>query len=87
LSYVPTFIDRKNPTLERLLDHVDHIIDIAGVNTVGLGSDFDGGGSLLADATEVPRITEGLISRGYGGADIRSILGNNILRVLRETIR
>jgi membrane dipeptidase len=87
LSYVPTFIDRKNPTLERLLDHVDHIIDVAGVNTVGLGSDFDGGGSLLADATEVPRITEGLIRRGYDGADVRSILGNNILRVLRETIR
>jgi membrane dipeptidase len=53
---------------------------------VGLGSDFDGGGTLLADATETPRITEGLVQRGYSEEEIRKILGENFLRVLTATI-
>lgn len=86
LSYVPMFIDKENPSLERLLDHVDHIADVAGIEVIGLGSDFDGGGSLLASAAEVPRITEGLLKRGYGEAEVRRILGGNTFRVLKETI-
>ena len=53
---------------------------------VGLGSDFDGGGAVLRDATQVPLITEGLVKRGYQGEDIRKILGENTLRVLKATI-
>jgi membrane dipeptidase len=87
VSYVPSFIDQEHPTMERLLDHIDHIISVAGVETVGLGSDFDGGGTLLADATDTPQITEGLAKRGYSEDDIRKILGENIFRVLTETIR
>jgi membrane dipeptidase len=86
MSYVPMFVDETAPTLERLLDHIDHVASVAGVETVGLGSDFDGGGTLLKDATEVPRILEGLIKRGYGDGDIRKVLGENIFRVLQETI-
>ena len=86
VSYVPAFVDVQNPTLERLLDHIDHIVAVAGVETVGLGGDFDGGGTLLTDALEVPRITEGLLQRGYGEADVRRILGENTLRVLRAAI-
>ena len=86
LSFVPFFVDATHPTLERLLDHVDHVASVAGIDVVGLGSDFDGGGTLLKDATEVPRITEGLIRRGYAEAEIRKVLGENTLRVLRESI-
>jgi membrane dipeptidase len=86
LSYVPVFVDPEHPTLERLLDHVDHVVQMAGVESVGLGSDFDGGGTLLADATEVPGITEGLLRRGYSEIDVRKILGENTLRVLEATI-
>lgn len=86
MSYVPSFIDKESPTLERLLDHIDHIVSVAGVDTVGLGFDFDGGGTLLADATEVPRITEGLVKRGYSEGDIRKILGGNTFRVFKEAI-
>jgi membrane dipeptidase len=86
MSYVPVFIDAEDPTLERLLDHVDHVVSVAGIDVVGLGSDFDGGGTLLADATEVPRITEGLLTRGYREGDIRKILGENTFRVLQETL-
>lgn len=86
MSYVPKFVDQVNPTLDRLLDHVDHVAEVAGVKTVGLGSDFDGGGTLLYDATKVPDITEGLLRRGYGDAEIRGILGGNTLRVLKGAI-
>ncbi len=86
VSYVPFFVAAQNPTLERLLDHIEHIAALAGVETVGLGGDFDGGGTLLADALEVPRITEGLLRRNWSEADIRKVLGENTLRVLKAAI-
>ena len=86
MSYVPYFVDAQNPTLDRLLDHIDHVVSVAGIEVVGLGSDFDGGGTLLADAPETMGITEGLIRRGYREGDIRKILGENTFRVLQETL-
>jgi len=86
MSYVPYFVDAERPTLDRLLDHIDHVVSVAGIDVVGLGSDFDGGGTLLADATEVLRITEGLIARGFPEGAIRKILGENTLRVLQASI-
>jgi len=86
LSFVPFFVAEENPTVERFLDHVDHVVNVAGIETVGIGSDFDGGGTLLADANELPRITEGLLSRGYDEADVYKILGENTLRVLKAAI-
>ncbi|MBN1686905.1 MAG: dipeptidase [Spirochaetales bacterium] len=86
MSYVPFFIDAKDPTIARLVDHIDHAVEVAGIDVVGLGSDFDGGGTLLEDATQVPLITEGLAKRGYKPADIRKILGENVFRVLKATI-
>ncbi|RJS82244.1 membrane dipeptidase [Candidatus Bathyarchaeota archaeon] len=67
VTFVPAFIDEKAPSLSRLLDHIDHIVEVAGIDHVGLGSDFDGGGTLLRDVTELPKITRGLLERGYGG--------------------
>jgi membrane dipeptidase len=61
-------------------------VELAGVDHVGIGSDFDGGGTLLDDATAFPRITEGLLARGYSEGDVGKILGENHLRVLREAI-
>jgi len=86
VSYVPSFVAKENPTLERLLEHIGHIVEVAGVQAVGLGGDFDGGGTLLSDATEVPLITEGLLRRGYSETSIRQILGENTLRVLKGAI-
>ena len=86
MSFVPPFVDAERPTLDRLLDHIEHVAGVAGVETVGIGSDFDGGGTLLADATRYPCLTEGLIDRGFTEPDIRLILGGNTLRVLSETI-
>ncbi len=86
VTFVPGFVDAQAPTLERLLDHVDHAVKLVGPDHVGIGSDFDGGGTALKDATEFPRITEGLLRRGYGEGDVRKILGENHLRVLKEAI-
>jgi membrane dipeptidase len=73
--------------LERVLDHVDHAVAVMGVDHVGFGSDFDGINATpvgLADVADFPRLTEGLLARGYSTADARAILGGNFLRVMEE---
>lgn len=73
-------------TIHVLLDHIDHIAKVAGVDHVGLGSDYDGVSMLpeqLEDASSYPLITQGLLDRGYSEADVRKILGGNLLRVMR----
>ncbi len=77
-------------TLDTVVDHVDHIVKVAGVDHVGLGSDFDGVPSLpsgLEDVSRFPAITAELLRRGYSEDDIRKILGGNLLRALREAER
>lgn len=86
VCFVPDFIDAEHPTFERLLDHIDHIRDVAGIDTVGIGSDFDGGGTLLRDGLEFPRLAAGLRERGYTETEIAKVLGGNTLRVLKEVL-
>ncbi|OGG54299.1 MAG: hypothetical protein A3F84_25935 [Candidatus Handelsmanbacteria bacterium RIFCSPLOWO2_12_FULL_64_10] len=86
VTFVPGFVDAQAPTLERLLDHIDHAVKLVGADHVGIGSDFDGGGTAIQDATTFPRITEGLLRRGYSEGDVRKILGENHLRVLKGAI-
>jgi membrane dipeptidase len=73
-------------TIHDLVDHIDHIARVAGVEHVGLGSDFDGVSVLpeqLEDVSCYPYITQGLIDRGYSDAEIQGILGGNLMRVFR----
>ena len=86
ITFVPRFISAEAPSFSDLLDHIDHAVQTAGVDCVGLGSDFDGGGLLLRDATALPDITTGLVRRGHTESDIRKILGGNQLRLLRQII-
>jgi membrane dipeptidase len=76
------------PPLSSLIDHIDHIAKVAGIDHVGLGSDFDGvSGATPAgidSAADLPKITQALLDRGYSADDIRKILGGNLLRVFRE---
>ncbi len=76
------------PPLSDLIDHIDHIAKVAGVDHVGLGSDFDGVTGQLPDGIDspgdIPKITAALIERGYSPEDCRKILGGNLLRVFRE---
>jgi membrane dipeptidase len=79
------------PPLKSLVDHIDHIAKVAGIDHVGLGSDFDGvSGATPAgidSAADLPRITQALLDRAYSPADIRKILGGNLLRVFGEVER
>jgi membrane dipeptidase len=73
-----------------VVDHIEHIIEVVGVDHVGLGSDFDGINSVpkqLEDVSCYPYITQELLNRGHGKDEIRKILGGNILRVMREAER
>lgn len=74
------------PTVSDLVDHIDYVVDLVGVDFVGIGSDFDGGGGLAdcADVSEFPNITYELVKRGYTEKDIQKIWGQNLLRVFRE---
>ena len=80
-TFVTWFIDDDTPSFSRYLDHIDHIVNLVGDDHVGIGSDFDGGGEQLRDATEFPKITQALLERDYSPASIRKILGLNHLRV------
>ena len=74
-------------TIADVADHVDHIRKIAGVDHIGIGSDFDGITQTVQDLDNVstyPRLTAELMKRGYSDADVKKILGENILRVMRE---
>jgi len=86
ITFVPSFVSPVAPTFEHLLEHVDHAVQVAGIDHVGFGSDFDGGGTLVKDATAFPELTEGLVRRGYGEDDVVKILGANHLRVFREAV-
>jgi membrane dipeptidase len=79
------------PPLKSLIDHIDHIAKVAGVDHVGLGSDFDGVSGAtpqgIDSAADLPKITQALLDRGYSAEDIHKILGGNLMRVFREVER
>jgi membrane dipeptidase len=79
------------PPLSSLIDHIDHIAKVAGIDHVGLGSDFDGVSGATPEgidsAADLPKITEALLDRGYSAGDIRKILGGNLLRAFGEAER
>lgn len=82
----------KNPfpfaSLEQVLDHIDHVVELIGIDYVGIGSDYDGvGDSLpigLKDVSSYPNLVQGLMDRGYSDTDIKKILSGNVLRVWQQ---
>lgn len=82
----PVEMQSLRPPLSLLLDHLDYIVKMIGVDHVGLGSDFDGIESApqeLNDVTDFPLITKGLMERGYSKREIKKILGDNFLRIFK----
>ena len=84
-------LEAKNPLpplpLSKLIDHIDHIVKVAGIEHVGLGPDFDGANDFPEGARDVsmfPNITYELLKRGYSEPDIRKVLGENLLRVFAQ---
>ncbi len=69
-----------------MVDHIDHMVKVAGIDHVGIGTDFDGGGGLAdcVDVSQMGNITLELVKRGYTEEEIRKIWGGNIMRVMKE---
>jgi membrane dipeptidase len=83
--------DHPNPTtIEKVVDHIDHIVELAGINSVGFGSDFDGvDGNLptgLEDVSKYPELIYTLLKRGYSEEDIEKICSGNFLRVWNQAV-
>ena len=71
---------------DKIIEHIDHAVKVAGADHVGLGSDFDGATMPLGmeDASKLPKITDALLKKGYSDADVEKILGGNLLRVMEQ---
>jgi membrane dipeptidase len=109
MNVLPAFVDETAPTLDRVIDHIEHIAEVAGVEHVGLGPDFlreymdaiypqyeqfvhFAGVDMksivpgLARERDLPNLTERLVERGWAETDVRKVLGENWLRVFRESL-
>jgi membrane dipeptidase len=75
-------------TLKDLVDHIDHVVKVVGMDCVGIGTDFDGGGGVIGcdDVSEMYHVTEELLRRGYTEAQIEKIWGGNLMRVFNRVI-
>lgn len=72
--------------VDSVVDAMEHVIDIAGIQSVGLGSDFDGATTVAWDASQISLITQELMDRGHSATEIKAIMGGNTLRVFREVL-
>jgi membrane dipeptidase len=91
MNYAPAFIKKggEDVTINDMVDHIDHIVELVGPDHVGLGSDFDGIGAPpegLESVDKTPNVTRVLVQRGYSDEDIMKILGGNHMRVFKEVI-
>lgn len=86
MTFYPPFIDRENPCLDRVLDHLEHVAEVSGIDHVGLGSDFDGmKGRFLEDLKDpsfLPRLTQGLLNRGFKEEEVGKVLYGNFFRIV-----
>jgi membrane dipeptidase len=89
MNFSPSFVHSTHATVQGVVNHIDHIVRLVGPNHVGLGSDFDGIPYTplgLEDVTKMPNITAELFKRGYSEEDIKKVLGENHLRLMKEVL-
>ncbi len=89
INFCPDFLGSQRVTAETVMEHIEHAAGIAGVDHVGLGSDFDGIETTpagLEDVSKIPLLTELLLKRGWKEEEIRKILGGNYIRVLQQVL-
>jgi len=90
IFYPPYLTTASTATINNVINHIDYIKNLVGIDYVALGSDFDGIERVvvgLEDVTKFPRLTEALLRRGYSISDVRKILGENFLRVFKQVCK
>jgi len=75
-------------TVQDVVDHIDHVVELIGIDHIGIGTDFDGGGGVIGcnDVSEMGNITRELVRRGYSDEDIRKVWSGNFMRVFRKVV-
>ena len=79
----------KNATLDDVVANIDHVVKVAGIDHVGIGSDYDGIPDVargLEDVSKMPYLTAALLKKGYSESDVKKVMGGNFLRVMKEVI-
>jgi membrane dipeptidase len=98
INFVPEFLDEEYwkgsrtepPTIDKVIEHIEHIIEVGGIESVGIGSDYDGMSPApkdLEDASKLPNITKKLLERGLQENDVAKIMGGNFLRVFAKVCK
>jgi membrane dipeptidase len=83
-------LQKISPSIDKIIDHISYIVNLIGIDHVGLGADWDGVGILptgMENVTKLPDLTEKLLQNGFSNKDVRKILGNNFKRVFKEVSR
>ncbi|MEA3400891.1 MAG: membrane dipeptidase [Armatimonadota bacterium] len=90
MAFHPLFIDRDAPSMERLMDSIEHVVELVGPDHIGIGADYDGMPETaipIPPAVErLPEFTEALVEQGFDDETILKVLGGNFMRVLREVV-
>lgn len=90
MNFYPGFVCEREPSLDRIVDHIEYIIELVGPDHIGIGSDFDGIPAAppgLEDVAKLPNLTIKMLERGFNEMTIRKILGENYLRVFRDVLK
>jgi membrane dipeptidase len=89
MNFAPGFVHPTQATVQGVVDHIDYIVSLVGPNHIGLGSDFDGipyTPEGLEDVTRMPNITAELLKRDYSEEDVKKILGENHLKMMKKVL-
>ena len=89
VTFVPTMVNTEKPSIDRLLDHIDHLANVGGTDCVAIGSDFDGFSGFLPGlkhAGELKNLAPALIKRGYNDYQVEKVLYGNLLRLIKEVV-
>lgn len=90
IAFVPEFIDAdpRKATIDRVVDHILYVADLVGIDTVGIGSDYDGFDEtpIVPEVSQLVNLTRAMLARGLTEEEIKKVWGGNFLRVLQQTI-
>jgi membrane dipeptidase len=89
IAFVPSFIDAKNPSIDRLVEHICYVADLVGIEHVAIGSDYDGMGNIvpiIPEVSQLVHLTRSMLAHGLSESDIQKVWGGNFMRLFQQTM-